>query len=67
MITSSEVGRMHTPISRQELTGSPSGPVITYTLSPEELEHYRNLPKYEPTKNIVTVAPRLRPKGVRNK
>jgi hypothetical protein len=38
------IPRMHTPIRREDMSrSSANGPVITYTLTPEELAYYRSL------------------------
>ena len=47
---------MHTPVSRRDITGNPSSPVKTYTLPPEELERYRNMPPPKVYKQVDTTA-----------
>ena len=62
----SGVARMHTPITKQDLSGSPSGPLKTYYLEGEELEYYRSLPLEKKVSNIITVAAaRTKARGMR--
>jgi hypothetical protein len=44
------------PITRRDITGSPSGPVINYQLTPEEHEQYKALPPQQKHKAWVTTA-----------
>lgn len=52
-------------VSKQEVTGSPSGPVKTYKLSAEELEYYRSLPGTKKAERIVTTGFQPRTRSVR--
>lgn len=66
MIRPGETGITHTPVSRRKLDQTPAnGPVIDYTLSPEELQRYQSMPAPEKIQRVVTIGRQYRARGVR--
>lgn len=62
----SNVARMHTPISKSDISGSPSGPVVTYYLSLDEIEQRYGKPaKYQKPNDHSTTAKQSKARGLR--
>ena len=62
----SNVAKMHTPISKSDISGSPSGPVTTYFMSPDEInQRYGHLDKPQKTDAHVTTGRQFKARGIR--
>jgi hypothetical protein len=61
----SGIARQHSPITKQDLHGSPSGECKSYFLEPEELAKYRSIRPPEKKRNMETLGYQSKARGMR--